>query len=645
MRSTVSALSALGPLGPVIAPPEVTPHAWVAALADRGPLALAPDGTGGWFGGTALVAYDPFDELVMPGCRGESLRALGDALERVMRGAEARIAVGLAPYSGSCRVALYRHGVVRGADGWRAWGDAGSAAEPAVPPPVAGPNGAPLAGVVRGEGLDQAGFEAAVDSVREAIARGDVYVLNLTRRLAGDLVPPGDLFSSLAATTPAPMAAFWSYGAGAGAVVSVSPERFVRLTGHEAEIAPIKGTRPRATLPDRDAALAAELSASEKERAEHVMIVDLERNDLGRICVPGSIEVDPLFRVETTPYCHQAFSVVRGLLSPDASPADVIEATFPCGSVTGAPKVAAMRIIDDLESSPRGAYTGSLFVALPGLLDSSVLIRTVECDESGCRYGTGCGVTIDSDPRDEWEESVLKTRPVLGQVPAIALKETCRVAHGRVPLWPYHRERLRAGGCGEELLARVERIALMAAAESPEAETPRARLTVVVEPDGTVRADVARRLSTLDVPRGPVVARVDVGDGPAPPATPGKPADRSWWDAAHRAARAQRAHQAVLVGAADAVLDGSTACVWIVEDGVAITPPSPPAMPSVSRAFVMAAAERGEISARVEPVTWERFEAADEAFLTNAFGGAVNVRGRGGPVSAAVAQLFARAWR
>ena len=129
------------------------------------------------------------------------------------------------------------------------------------------------------------------------------------------------------------------------------------------------------------------------------MVVDLERNDLGRVCVPGSVEVSPLYEVVETPYCHQLVSTVRGIMRPDASLGDLLESAFPCGSVTGAPKVAAMRIARELEASPRAGYCGALVVAMPGRLDSSVLIRTLEYRADGsAAWGTGCGITIDSDP-------------------------------------------------------------------------------------------------------------------------------------------------------------------------------------------------------------------------------------------------------
>ncbi len=202
-------------------------------------------------------------------------------------------------------------------------------------------------------------------------------------------------------------------------VASASPERFVGIErgddgARTVEIWPIKGTRPRSDDPVRDRRLARELLADEKERAEHLMIVDMERNDLGRVCSAGSVRVDPLMEVFPTPYCHQMVSKVRGELGAGMSLADVLGAAFPCGSVTGAPKLAAMRFLGELERSPRGTYCGALAVAVPGRFDSSVLIRTLEYDGELVRWGTGCGVTFDSDPASEWRESVLKTWPALG---------------------------------------------------------------------------------------------------------------------------------------------------------------------------------------------------------------------------------------
>jgi para-aminobenzoate synthetase/4-amino-4-deoxychorismate lyase len=246
-----------------------------------------------------------------------------------------------------------------------------------------------------------------------------VYVANLTLRIAGRLAhDPAAAFSTLLARGAGAMSAFVALPGGR-MLASISPERFVRLRdvgdGVSIEVWPIKGTRPRGRTASEDRALAADLAACEKERAEHAMIVDLERNDIGRIALPGSVVVRPLRAIVPTPYCWQMVSCVRGMLGADTPIASVLEAVFPCGSVTGAPKRAAIRIIGELERSARRAYCGSLVVARPGEIDSSVLIRTLEITRDGhATWGTGCGITIDSDPPAEWDEALLKAWPALG---------------------------------------------------------------------------------------------------------------------------------------------------------------------------------------------------------------------------------------
>lgn len=233
---------------------------------------------------------------------------------------------------------------------------------------------------------------------------------------------------------------------------------------------------------------------------------------------------------------------------------------------------------------------------------------------------------------------------------SVALKETCRVVNGAVPLWPFHRARLAAGGCDEALLTQIDARALAAAAKFPDRATHRAMLTVIVCPDATITVHVSRRFSSLDVPGGPLIARADVVVAPTLAPGPAKSADRSAYDEYHSRARSCGAHEAVLVGPGGRIIDGSTANVWIVEAGTLLTPPSPPAVPGVARAFVLARLARDQslgedVETRTEPITWQRFEFADEAFLTNAAAGAVPVRGRGGATCGRVRSLFAEAWR
>lgn len=228
----------------------------------------------------------------------------------------------------------------------------------------------------------------------------------------------------------------------------------------------------------------------------------------------------------------------------------------------------------------------------------------------------------------------------------MALRETCRLVGGRVPLLPYHRARLASGGCGRALLDAVDREVLEAAAAWEGSESSRVRLTVVVTAEGGIDVSVERRLSSLDVPGGPRIALVDVVAPPMLPPSAAKPADRSEWDDAQRRARATGADIAVLVDRQGLVIDGGTSTLWLAFGMRVVTPPAPSAVAGVARAFLLDALAREGTPAQVEPVPAEALDEADEVFLTNAFGGAACVRGRGpGPVFTRVAAIFDQMWR
>ncbi len=261
-------------------------------------------------------------------------------------------------------------------------------------------------------------YEAAVADVISRIEGGEIFQANVARAWRGRLAPdagPLDLFRRLAATSPAPFAAWWDMGA--RALVSNSPERFVEVSPEgdgrfRVETRPIKGTRPRAADEADDARLAAELLASEKDRAENLMIVDLMRNDLARVCEPGAVRVDELFRVESYANVHHLVSTVTGRLAQGMDASDLLAAAFPPGSITGAPKVQAMKTIA-LHEPPRGPWCGSLLRAgFDGGFDSSVLIRSAGLvrDDDGWRFRAcaGAGIVADSDPRAEQLETADK---------------------------------------------------------------------------------------------------------------------------------------------------------------------------------------------------------------------------------------------
>src|SRR5690606_8998859 len=197
------------------------------------------------------------------------------------------------------------------------------------------------------------------------------------------------------------------------AVASSSPERLVSVHGRTVQTRPIAGTRPR--FPgDDDAERIRELVGHPKERAEHVMLVDLERNDLGRVCVPGSVEVDELMTIESYAHVHHIVSNVRGRLRGDANPGEVIAAVFPGGTITGCPKVRCMQVIAELERTGRGAYTGAMgWLNRDGDLDLNILIRSAEVEGARARFRTGAGIVADSDPARELDETRAKARGML----------------------------------------------------------------------------------------------------------------------------------------------------------------------------------------------------------------------------------------
>jgi para-aminobenzoate synthetase component I len=267
----------------------------------------------------------------------------------------------------------------------------------------------PLGAAALAAAMPAEDYRAAVRRVLTYLAAGDCYQVNLTQPFAAHLAGPAwALLDRLARKHPAPYTAYLDLDD--AVVVANSPELLLRRRGRRVETRPIKGTRPRADPAGSDAAMLAELRRDPKERAEHVMIVDLERNDLGRVCSPGSVRVEALARVESHPSLHHLVSVVSGALQDGVDTGALLAATFPGGSITGAPKVRAMEIIAELELSPRGVYTGALGLIAPtGDLELGLPIRTAVVAGRRVRWHAGGGIVADSDPERELAEAWLKT--------------------------------------------------------------------------------------------------------------------------------------------------------------------------------------------------------------------------------------------
>jgi anthranilate synthase component 1 len=269
-------------------------------------------------------------------------------------------------------------------------------------------------------------FRQRVEAALEHIAAGDIYQANLSRpwggEFAGRRTPHSaaqSLYERLRSVNPAPFAALAQFQG--WQLLSCSPERLVRVTGSHVETRPIAGTRPRSGIDERHAREVAGLIEHPKERAEHVMLIDLERNDLGRICRAGTVRPDEFMAIESYAHVHHIVSNVCGELRPGLTPTDVLRAVFPGGTITGCPKFRCMQIIAELETQARGAYTGALgYINLDGSMDFNILIRTLTLQDGRVEFRTGAGVVADSDWQRELAETRAKARGILRGLGALA---------------------------------------------------------------------------------------------------------------------------------------------------------------------------------------------------------------------------------
>lgn len=294
-------------------------------------------------------------------------------------------------------------------------------------------------------------YVSAIRKIEKYIGDGDIYQANFTFRseifFSGkrnfDPEIPYHLFESLFQIHPVPYAAY--VNTGQAELVSISPELFLEKSSLKIRSMPMKGTAHRRLSAIDDLKAAEALSKDPKNRAENIMIVDMVRNDLGRICRLGSVKAGPLWHVDTYNTVHQMISCVEGDLPPNISLFDVLAATFPAASITGAPKIRAMQIIDELEKSPRKVYTGSIGCVIPGGdFCFNVAIRTLVFREGDVELGVGSGIVADSDPVDEWQESLLKGRFISRKLPSFDLLETMLWCKGKgVVFLDEHLERLR----------------------------------------------------------------------------------------------------------------------------------------------------------------------------------------------------------
>ncbi len=366
--------------------------------------------------------------------------------------------------------------------------------------PVAGPETPTLTTRVRRRERmsNRLPFTDGVEEIRRRIGLGDVYQVNLTERFAGTFEgTPFDMYAALVGVQSCEFGAYLEMDSGDGrpdvVIASASPELFFRWDGDRVTCRPMKGTASRHPRPDIDEQVAAALLASEKERAENVMIVDLLRNDLSRVAELGSVTVPELFTLERYETVWQLTSTVTARVAPDTTLVDLLTALFPCGSVTGAPKIAAMDVIADLESMPRGVYCGGIGVLAPDGHGSravfSVPIRTAVLDPAASTYvyGAGGGITWSSDPQAEDDEVVTKARILQRSRRTFDLLETMRLDAAGVRHRDRHLDRLTASAAWWDVpFDRTSAEALLDALEHPETAH---RVRLLVGRDGAIRVD------------------------------------------------------------------------------------------------------------------------------------------------------------
>ena len=281
------------------------------------------------------------------------------------------------------------------------------------PKPIINEEPAAKEGIVLRANFSHDGYLEAVATAREYICAGDIFQVNLSQRLDVEMpVTSYELYKRLRSINPAPFANYFNFEG--VSIVGASPERFMKVRGDWVETRPIKGTKPRGKTPEEDKALAQSLMESAKDRAENVMIVDLERNDIGRVCRYGTVKVTELAILETYPTVFHLTSTVVGQLSEGKNRIDLLKATFPGGSITGAPKVRAMEIIDELEPTRRSVYTGSLgYLSFGGDMDLDIVIRTIIVKDGRAYFQVGGAIVYDSEPEAEYVETLDKGRALI----------------------------------------------------------------------------------------------------------------------------------------------------------------------------------------------------------------------------------------
>jgi para-aminobenzoate synthetase/4-amino-4-deoxychorismate lyase len=472
--------------------------------------------------------------------------------------------------------------------------------------------------------MDAASYAQAVEQIRGWIADGDCYQINFTFPL--DFRVFGHPLALYAALRQRQPVRYGGYVAVPEAtVLSFSPELFFERSGNRVVTRPMKGTAARGRSPQEDAACCAALLASEKERAENVMIVDLLRNDLGRLAQPGKVRVDSLCAAEAYPTLWQMVSTVSAEL-PDTSLIDLFRALFPCGSITGAPKIRTMQRIAELENWQRGLYTGALgWLAPGGDCRFNVAIRTIElgqeAGERRGRLGVGSGIVIDAAPEREYAECLLKASFLTGFDPGFELIETLRLEAGDFPLLRLHMERLLASARALGFCCEVAQVAARLAAEASRCGTGLFRVRLTLAHDGTCRVTSTPLVVDSEKQWQIVLAgdALDAGDYLLRHKTTAR--SRYERELAALAVRPE-VFDAIFLNTRGEVCEGARSNIFVERDGMLLTPPlACGLLPGVMRRQLI---ESGRAVERV--LRLEDLRAAPALYMANALRGLIAVQ-------------------
>ena len=451
----------------------------------------------------------------------------------------------------------------------------------------------------------EADYLSRFQKIQNFLRSGDCYQVNLTFPMrAESSASPAQIYAAFRQRQPGRYGGVISLGG--PDIVSFSPELFFERKGQAMRMRPMKGTRPRASDPEEDKAILAEMQAEPKSRAENLMIVDLLRNDLSRLCVPGSVDVPELFALETYPTLHQMTSQVTGRLRGDMGWPNIFKSLFPCGSVTGAPKIRAMEIIDALESGPRKAYCGSVgYIAPNGDASFSVAIRTVQMQDGQLRYDVGSGVVLDSDGPDEYRECLLKAQ--IFKRASTGVIETFRcTADGTIPRESGHIKRL------ESSIGPNARAAIIKAKKNAKGLDAHLRIAA----HGETITTTVKPYADLETPLTLCFSRYPLGEDVQD--TKVKTTARDFYDGERaRLNAAMDVDEVIFLNKDGEICEGSFTSIFIEKNETLLTPPlSCGLLPGVLRAELI---EEGRATEAV--LTAADIKTADAVYVGNSLRG------------------------